>query len=497
MAIFLKSLYRDALKKSLYQPIVEEWANSAVYFTTGRTKEWSGGPFNPDEETGRYDQVEGVRNDLICGVRVKPDDVAFVAKKNVWQSNVVYSTYINDVANRPFHVVNSTNDIYKCISNNNKKRTSEEPKSIAKKGVFTTADGYVWKYMGTLDANALAKFGTSSLIPLQDTPSITGNTVPGTIDVISVVNPGSGYLRYATGRVGAKVSNAVVRVEGISDEATGYYANCSFAITGGTGIGRVYTITTSVSNSLGKFLTLSTTNAIVDGTSQYVVAPRLIVNGDGNNAVGYVNVSNGAVTNVVMANVGINFSYANVYCSSDIGVNAVFKPHISPPGGHGSDIVEELESSGISLSAEFTKDLEEALPDNITYYQFAMLKSPKTTANTFITTDVVRFMTKIRDASNTIFRVGERIKGLESEAQGVVHSSNSTGTYLKSVRGSFISGEFITSNSSGANVQLNYVGTSDFDRNSGKILYYSDVAAINRTDTVISEKIRCTINFEG
>ncbi|QIG70810.1 baseplate wedge subunit protein [Rhizobium phage RHph_I1_18] len=493
MAIFLKNLYRHLLKTSVYDPIKNGSANSVFYFVAGRNQEWEGGPFIPDVETGSYSQIQQTRADMICGTRIKPSQVAFIGNRNVWTSGVVYSNYNDDVHTQPFYVINSTNDLYKCISNNNGATSTEEPTSLSSSGTFKTSDGYIWKYMGTVSTNDLSLFGTSSTIPLIPNANIVANAISGTIDAISVIDGGNSYNRYGTGTVGALVANNIVRVNGLPDEGQGFYIDCSFYVAGGTGSGSLRTITQSTSNGLGNFLTLNQ-SVNVDVTSQYIVSPRLVITGDGSGASGFVNVSDGKISNVVIVTTGTDYTSATVTVTSTSP--AELKAHVSTSGGHGSDIVAEFDCSSLAVVSEFTKEIDDYLPDDITYYQFALLKDPKNLSGNLLTANTVAFTTHL-NAGGAVFTVGERVRGAESNAHGTVMSSNAAVTFIKDVRGTFEDAETVTGETSGIHGESANVFTSSYDKDTGELFYYSDVSAINRSDTIISERIRCSINLEG
>lgn len=495
MAFFDPKLYKHLLNDGFYAPIVNQSSNTTFYFTAGRVDEWNSGPFSPEFESGTSDQIADVRQNLIAGTRLGPSNVAFLGQRTVWQSNVVYATFDSDIA-APFYVINSSNDLYKCIGNNNGARSLVEPTATFTSGTFTTADGYVWKYLTTVSLLDLATFGSANTIPLLANTEVQTNAVKGTIDAVTVVNRGALYGKFSTGRVGAQLSNTLIRVNNIADESINFYSNTSFVVVGGTGAGTITTVSNSVSNSSGVFLTVANT-ITVDITSRFIISPQLIVDGDGTGFKGYINLDGDAVANVVVTSPGQNYTYAvGTVSYPDTTVPATFRFHIAPNGGHGSDLVNELKSTSIALTGKFTKTMGQYLPNDITYYQFALMKSPKNSSGAVLTANTIAFTTSF-ETSNVVFSRGEEVRGQTSNAFGVVLSSNSSITYLKAVAGNFQNTETVIGSDTTEGATISSVLTSSYDKTSGQLLYYINASAINRTDTIDSENIRCVINIEG
>jgi hypothetical protein len=70
---------------------------------------------------------------------------------------------------RPFYVITDEFKVYKCISNNSGAISTIKPTSTSTTaGVSeTTADGYQWKYMYTINTTSLERFYTSSWVPVK------------------------------------------------------------------------------------------------------------------------------------------------------------------------------------------------------------------------------------------------------------------------------------------------------------------------------------------
>lgn len=92
-----------------------------------------------------------------------------------WVSGNVYSQYDDSkdpfaltgpsAYTHPFYVVTNDNNVYKCINNNNGGQSTSKPSDTGTVS-FLQIDGYVWKFMGTLE-NDLIDFLTSDFFPVK------------------------------------------------------------------------------------------------------------------------------------------------------------------------------------------------------------------------------------------------------------------------------------------------------------------------------------------
>jgi hypothetical protein len=129
-------------------------------------------------------------------------------------------------------------NVYKSLFNNGNTASTTKPTGVST-SQFTTADGYIWKYMYTVTtANAL-KFLTTDYIPVQTLASDGGEdqwdvqaaAVNGSINVIKVTSGGAGYATAPavtiTGDGSGATANAtivanVVTAITVTNAGTGY-----------------------------------------------------------------------------------------------------------------------------------------------------------------------------------------------------------------------------------------------------------------------------------
>jgi hypothetical protein len=106
----------------------------------------------------------------------------------------------------------------------------------------------------------------------------------------------------------------------------------------------------------------------------------ITVTGDGQGASGTAVVSGGVITDIVVANTGSNYSYANVSITSTSGSNATAIAYASPVGGHSFDPISELGCKNVMVSVDFNGSEGGYIPTDITYHQLGIVIEPTTSA---------------------------------------------------------------------------------------------------------------------
>ena len=292
------SILLDKYKLHLLDKIYDEINNSSTdsyYLGIGRTDEWDDED-NPPAETDELESVFEVERDLILGIKIKSTDIAYIIRKNSWTSGTVYSQWDitdKDLYDKKYFIINSNNDVYKCISNNLEAQSTVEPTSTIT-DTFKLADGYIWKYMFSIPADDLTKFGTTDFIPIVSNTTVESAAVSGAIEYIEVQNGGNNWVSYNTGSIKGVVSNTVYKIDDSANSTVDFYSNSSIYISSGTGSGSLVEISNSSSNGSGKYIVL-TSNTTLDATSEYIISPTLTIDGDGTGAKAYLEVANNII----------------------------------------------------------------------------------------------------------------------------------------------------------------------------------------------------------
>lgn len=170
-----------------------------IFFTIGKTTSWANERFPPQAVTS-VKAFNEVWSNMIGGKRITGYDVNLCAVRFDWEEGTVYQQY-DDSSNDKllqqtyynFYVVTDDWNVYKCLFNNNDAPSTEKPESTSLTNSFTTADGYIWKYMYTVLSSDRLRYTTNSFIPISVSHGVIENARPGEISSIVVTNAGSNY----------------------------------------------------------------------------------------------------------------------------------------------------------------------------------------------------------------------------------------------------------------------------------------------------------------
>jgi len=109
-----------------------------------------------------------------------------------------------DVANtfpfyaKNFYVRNSFDQVFICLDNNFGANSSVPPAlsiggDLPSSPYILTSDGYKWKYLYSIQPGMKQAFFTADYMPVDDETQVTQSAVPGRIDIIKILNGGTGY----------------------------------------------------------------------------------------------------------------------------------------------------------------------------------------------------------------------------------------------------------------------------------------------------------------
>lgn len=237
---------------------------NGYYMFAAASQPWTNSEGNNDDASilaanNSVAQVEqSIYRDILYGKLLKDEDVNHLIPRYNWETDTVYSVYDQTDANlysKQFFVVTDKYEVYKCIDNNNGANSYVKPTLTTSSGTFKTGDGYVWKYMYTIDSASNTKFTTSGYIPVVTNTAVQGNTIPGSIDVIKITDGGNSYYVYESGYISGMVNPFTVQLSANTSGIDNYYVNSSIYLKSGFGAGQVREI--SSSNGVSKQIFVS------------------------------------------------------------------------------------------------------------------------------------------------------------------------------------------------------------------------------------------------
>lgn len=406
-----------------------------IYLGVGKSSQWwdDANPPTPDDSvSGSFD----ILSNLTSIKRVNPDSITLSAPRIDWTSGIVYEMYDNtrseSIIPNGYVLVGTDNQysVYKCLNNskwNGTTGVTKVPSTISPSGSlvgepFETADGYVWKYMYSIFMLDAIQFLTKDYMPVKFISSDPGsiNTADytqwqikenaqsslnsGRIDWVRVLpDDGSDPDVLDTTQSSGHGYNDNIIVTTLTSSIlsslnTGSGSLPSSVVDGVDFTGySIYIQTTSAVDS-GAFRVLHTTNAGIDnvvsggnltwsvetpftfttaelGTIQtIIIAPSVIVTGDGTGFSGYARITANEVDRVVILNKGIDYTYGDGNVSLGAGnvtenalgfVGCKVRPIISPLHGHGFNAVEELGAYYGMISLKLEYDEQATLEDDL------------------------------------------------------------------------------------------------------------------------------------
>jgi hypothetical protein len=227
---------------------------------------------------------------------------------------------------------------------------------------------------------------------------------------------------------------------------TDFYKNNSFYIRSGTGSGQLRTITEYIVTGEERRVLLNTgLNVLPDATSVFEIGPRVIISGDGQsaNAVVTIDPAANSILEIEIINSGTNYTYADIQIIANTGLldsvtglaisstSAQARPIMSPPNGHGSNVINELYSNRVGIGVSFANTESGNISAQNDFRKISILKNPL-----FANVELTIANTDIASG----FAAGEIIVQDTTGASGLISNRDGQLVRLTNVYGYFESG---------------------------------------------------------
>jgi hypothetical protein len=471
--------------------LFDEASPEILYIFVGRTNPWVDDN-NPPTPVDTVSATEySIWNNVVSAKKVLAGDVTFAAVRSNWTTGTVYTKYTVDTEfqSGTFFVLTDEYNVYKCMDNNNGATSTVKPTGRLTT-VFTTSDGYRWKFMGEISAADAVKYVTTSYIPVKKLASDDGSfqwnvqaaAVNGSIDTAIVTSGGANYKTNAGTVVSSNTTK--ITVASSANSTNGVYVGSSIYITNGTGAGQKRTITGWAGASrLATVSPVFTTPPT--GSSTYLISPTVSVVGDGVNFSAYSTVSNGAIRTVEVINRGQSYSRAALTISANTtsgGSGGAATPEISPVGGHGSNPVYELSGHNILMFVQLSGTEGGKFFSNNDFRIVGVLANPKLANGSLATAASYLVAPKlVLSSPSGTFLPDETITGISSgTTASFVEYANSTSIIVTNVLGNFTT-ENISGGISSATAHVSSMVATPLKPFSGSVLYVENRPPIVRS----------------
>ena len=257
-------------------------------------------------------------DDMLGAKLIASTDVSRVIPRRNWTTGTTYDMYEHNIGSgnaaasgatnlfdSSYVVMNGSFAVYKVIENDGATASTVEPTSTSN-SIFSTSDGYRWKYMYSLTSAETLNFMSTDFIHTSTDSTVSAAAVNGALDTILVVAGGSSYNVSS----GTTITAIPIRGDGSSGVASVVISSGAIAsatvTTAGTGYTFAYIRSTDI---------IAATNAGGAGSGcnlNVIIPPK---GGHGSDAL----------TELGAFYVMMNKSLVGVEGTSDIGVENDFR----------------------------------------------------------------------------------------------------------------------------------------------------------------------------
>jgi len=371
-----------------------EAAATTYYLFIGRSHSWAsdvdaqGNTINEGTDASPPTPNDDVTSefynydDMLGAKLIASTDVTHCIPRRNWATGTTYDHYEHNISSTntansgatnlfdsTFVVINSVFAVYKVIDNDGNTASTVEPTSTSN-SIFTTSDGYKWKYMYSLTSAETLNFMSTDFMHISTDSTVSAAAVNGALDTVEIVAGGSSYNTSS----GSTISGIPIRGDGASGVA-------------------------SVTISSGAVSAVTITTAGTNYTYAYIRNADII-----------------AATNAGGAGTGANLNVM-----------------IPPKGGHGKDAVKELGGFYVMMNKSLV-GIEGTSDIGVTndFRRIGLLKDPTNFGTTTVATASTRrqlFAAVFSSVSGT-FTADEEINQATTGAVGKVVEYDATNKIL-------------------------------------------------------------------
>jgi len=203
---------------------------------------WNTTPLAPKDN---FNEENDYWDTMIALKKIQAQDVKRVVRKNTWTSGTTYDMYRHDFSrtntSKPsqssslyasnYYVINQCYKVYICLHNGispdypDGRPSLDEPNftDLEPRSAGTSGDGYIWKYLYTINPADIVKFDSINFMPVPsdwetgtDNAAVRDNaSSSGQLKIITITNRGVGL-----GTANQTYTNVPIKGDGNGAEAT-------------------------------------------------------------------------------------------------------------------------------------------------------------------------------------------------------------------------------------------------------------------------------------
>jgi len=465
-------------------------------------------------------QEKDIWLNMFAAKKITANEVEMVLPRQKWVTGNVYKQY-DDAADletlltesdnkKRMYVMNSSLNVYKCLSNNYDSVSTVQPFGdyTTANGFIQTSDGYLWKYMYSI--NLANRYLTPNWMPVPysfqsskyDLSEL--NLVDGVITNIVVIDSGTDY-----------VDSEKISAPFLADTRTLFLDSSDNVVVGmavsGNGIsaGTYITDINPAANTITiSYNTVSPAGGDSD-SNRITISTRVVVEGDGNNDILVAPILlSGGVERIEVSSFGTGYSKANVLIFGT-GSGASARVVFGPKYGHGINSAAELGAKNVMIAQKIGEiDATESgkIDTDISFRQYGILSEPSNYGSVFPPTSSEAIIVASQTYNVTVvagdnYIIGETVYQGPSLNNaffsGVIHNQdlNTNTIKLISVTGTFTPGAFLTGTTSSVSKTAVSIQNPDLEPFSGNILAARNITKVDRA-LGQAEFLKIVLNFK-
>jgi hypothetical protein len=468
-----------------------------------------------------------VLSKTVFGKNLSPLDFSFMIRSIFWEDGRIYDNFDDeeDLENKQFYVLvepeteTGSYEVFKCISNNYGSRSTVKPQinnSINQiDGFYNLSDGYIWKYMTSISSALYRKFSTRGFAPIVRNAQVESIANDG-IDYIEILNPDDNFgYQKLEGSINSQSGFGLYLLNintSFFEAINSYRDSVLYVESQETGV-KLYTINSS--RKIGQRL-----EVLIDGdiftdfnpseTITILILPQIRISGNGTGAIAIptFNTNRTRINGIRIIDQGQGYTKATAIivdppyftqADASVAVRAEVRPIIGPPGGHGSNIISELNLKTIGLSSSISSLMAE-IPDVGSYTSIALVKNPIFEESFSATSFDNRLKIELEGTNpvsglvlgDTVLQTqgSETVSGIIHEIEGsnIIYLVDYDGPQTIQFDADF---QLVVRNSI---FNINTIELSDYVAGSGTVIFVTDFLPVERSEDK-TEQIKILIDF--
>jgi len=443
----MSAIITERIKKLMIQNLFDDIEDSAnkYYIALGRSHDWDSAD-TPSTPIPTDREIRNFRLSAQAAKRVT--DWSFVIPRFNWATGTTYYGYDDNTSGHPlntYYVLTDDNAVYICLRQSRNTLGAIVPSTVKPTGIsslpFTTADGYVWKFLYTVGTTFANRFLSANYMPIRLQTATDSDSLAVEVEQQTIQN--------------AAVPGQIGDIQ---------------LIAGGAG---------------------------------YTSAPTVTIVGDGIRARGAATVSGGTVTKVVLADSsdgapaqGKNYNWAEIKFTGGGGSGTTARAVVGPKNGFGADPRDDLRATAIMFNTKPDGSEGGKFVVNNDFRQLALVKNPQLPdSDALFSAAVGNMLRRLKFATiTTQFVADHTLLGATSGAKAYVDKFDSDEVWYHQTEDTgftqFTEGEVVSETDGAGTGTLLSVGFDadteaylepDIDPFSGEVLYIENRTAVQRT----------------